>query len=106
MRLRFERYASHLFSLCLAAAPLFAQPAGAQPAAARPGPGNGAGTNGHSIVPRTPVGSVSVQVSRITKRMTLDGTLSEPVYGGMPTCPGFVHLEPTKGANATEKTEA
>ena len=106
MRLRFERYASHLFSLCLAAAPLFAQPAAAQPAAARPGPGEGAGTKVNSVLSRTPEGRVSVQASRITERMTLDGTLSEPVYGRMPPFPGFVQQEPNEGAPATEKTEA
>ncbi len=98
MRLRCQRFFTALLCLGLAAAPL-----SAQPNASRVGTDNAATA---SVMTRTPDGRVSVRVSRITERVTLDGTLSEAVYGRVAPFTGFVQQEPNEGAPATEKTEA
>ncbi len=87
---------------------LAAQSLSAQPAPSRVKTGDEIAVP-PAVIPamtRTSDGRVSVHVSRISERITLDGTLSEAVYSRVEPFAGFVQQEPNEGAPATEKTEA
>jgi hypothetical protein len=57
------------------------------------------------VVARDGEGRATVRAVRLTAPLRIDGALDEALYNG-PSISGFVQVEPTLGAPATEKTEA
>src|SRR5688572_5037763 len=56
------------------------------------------------VVTRDADGRATVRAVRLTASLRIDGALDEALYNG-PSVSGFVQVEPTLGAPATERTE-
>ena len=58
------------------------------------------------VISRDPAGRATVRAVRVVDALTIDGTLDERVYETVAPFGGFIQMEPTAGAPATERTEA
>ncbi len=79
----------------LSAGGVFILPPGAPPAPVAP-----------EVITRNESGQATVRAVRLTGEFSLDGDLTDSIYGTVPSMSGFVQMEPNAGEPATEETEA
>ena len=59
-----------------------------------------------AVISRDDQGGATIRAIKLDEGITVDGALTESIYTTVPSFGGFIQMEPTAGAPATERTEA